>query len=111
MPAHVEKMKQEDSEAESVMISSSNKPAKRARLKLRRCEQRHTNVARIDIRRVSNLERIAVDELHGPVRSHEQVAMIHVSHDVTLLVNDCEGQSDIGCNMNKEPEVCLWQRG
>ena len=106
MPAHVEKMKQKDSETEPIMISGSLKPAEREPLKLRRCEWWHTNIAGIDIRTVPNLERVAVDELHGPVSSDEYVAMIHVSHDYALLMNDCEGSGDLGCNANQESEIC-----
>ena len=91
------------------MVSSSKESAERAPLKFRCCEQRRTNIAGEDSRTVANLERVAVDKHHSPICSDEQVAMIHVSHDVTLLVNDCEGPGDIGCNVNQEPEICLWK--
>src|SRR5262249_51795837 len=108
MPAHIEEMKQEDGEAEAVMISSPNKPVKRAPVKLRGCEQWHTDIAGEDMRSVANLERVAVDKHHNPICSDEQIAMIHISYDMSLLMNDCEDPRDIGCNMRQEPEICLW---
>ena len=108
MPAHVEEMKQEDGEAEAVMIRGPNKPAKRAPVKLWGCEQGHTDIAGEDVVPLpiwNESQSISI----SPICSDEQITMIHVSQDMPLLMNDCEGLRDIGCNMRQEPEIYLWK--
>ena len=105
MPTHVEEMKEEDCQAEQVMVGSSNKFVKFHPLKLWRREQWHTYIAGKDIGRVLDLEGVTIDEHHCPIRSYEEVAVVNIPYDMPLLMNHSKGSGDVSCDMNQKLEV------
>jgi len=99
MSAHVEQMKQENGEAEAVMTRRSNKPAKRAPVKLRGGKQCYTNITGKGVRSRADLERVAVNQHHRSICSDEQIAMINIAYDMPVLMNARKSPCDIGRNM------------
>ena len=103
MPGHEQELENDDGEAEIVVVRRPQDLLVAGEaLEFRRLMRRHADIAVPALSAGGHLEAVAVDELHGRVGGHHQIAVVDVADDMAAVVDHREGACGVGGGMDEE---------